>query len=114
MPWNTKIDKINAKFNAKLCMIYAKNNANLWKIGAQAYTLHKFNAITAIFTSFCVFYREHLGPRSNSGKLLFHCIRRISYLNLSQKTMKSIFVRNAVIFVVKFCKKCGDFRGEFL
>ena len=37
---------------------------------------------------------------------LIHSFHRISYNNLPQKSMRWIFVRNAV----NFCKKCGELR----
>ena len=39
-----------------------------------------------------------------------HHFHRISYINLPQKSMRWIFVRNAVNFSVNFCKKCREMR----
>ena len=37
-----------------------------------------------------------------------HRFHRISYINLPQKSMRWIFVRNAVNLAAIFCKKCGE------
>ena len=79
----------------------------------SALFLRKFTAKPRSGKKCGEFRGEFFEKRWNVVNYFFHRIHgfhRISYINLPQTSMRWIFERNAVIFAVHFCKKCGELR----
>ena len=71
----------------------------------------RWKANAMIFCKRCGEFRvEFLQEMWWNTAIFFHRIHNISYIILPQKSMRWIFVRNAMKIAVNFCMKCGEMR----